>query len=667
MRSQRSTRPARRRTRPRTRSPSSSRAPPTRTTRARRTRAPATTFASSPVRPTARVQALDQEAERRSRPSPACTATRPSPASGRTALRPAPTRTAATPATPASRASSTTPTSRRTRSTSSTSSATRSASPSSRRRALPTKCGYQTGPQVPAKGGGSTTDPRNFAECAGLLGDRQPGINYARQSDGLFGNLPRYDNSVCPDGSTVPQICDENISTHTAAGLQGATPAPRRRRSRSRRRSRPQQQKQIQKILNGVDPNKIPDDAKKKLQDLLPGVNLPDLPQLPDLGQLPQSLGLGGASGSSSPAAPRPRTSSTSSSANDDHDLPYPHIETRSTTMNGRARVGSLAASPTMVGAITTLIVIVAVFLAYNANNGLPFVPTYQVSAEICDAARLGPNNEVRIGGNRVGVVESIDTVQAPAEQRLPDGRRLERLHGRQAQPEAGQERRPAARRLHHPGPLPVLVRPQVPRDRSRHQRDRPARGRHAAARPVQPAGRVRRRLQHLRHRDAREQPARPAGLRRRVRRARRLAERGDRRPQPAVRQPEARLRRARGPGHPARPLLPGARRRRPHRRAGRRGQRRAVHQRRDRVRRHLLRPAGPARHDLRRPARSRGRHPVAARPAAVPGGLRRVLAPAAARSPRPARRAAGAQPDGPARLEGPAADRPDEQGPQAT
>jgi ABC-type transporter Mla subunit MlaD len=82
--------------------------------------------------------------------------------------------------------------------------------------------------------------------------------------------------------------------------------------------------------------------------------------------------------------------------------------------MTGRGRVGSLAASPTMVGAITTLIVIVAVFLAYNANNGLPFVPTYKISAEMCDAARLGPNNEVRVGGNRVGVVESIDTVAAP-------------------------------------------------------------------------------------------------------------------------------------------------------------------------------------------------------------------------------------------------------------
>jgi virulence factor Mce-like protein len=82
--------------------------------------------------------------------------------------------------------------------------------------------------------------------------------------------------------------------------------------------------------------------------------------------------------------------------------------------MTGRGRVQSLAASPTMVGAITTLIVIVAVFLAYNANNGLPFVPTYKVSVVIPNAARLGPNNEVRIGGNRVGVVESIETTTNP-------------------------------------------------------------------------------------------------------------------------------------------------------------------------------------------------------------------------------------------------------------
>jgi ABC-type transporter Mla subunit MlaD len=79
--------------------------------------------------------------------------------------------------------------------------------------------------------------------------------------------------------------------------------------------------------------------------------------------------------------------------------------------MGGRGSARSLAASPTMVGAVTTLIVIVAVFLAYNANQGLPFVPVYRVSAEMCDAARIAPNNEVRVGGNRVGVIESIDSV----------------------------------------------------------------------------------------------------------------------------------------------------------------------------------------------------------------------------------------------------------------
>ncbi len=34
--------------------------------------------------------------------------------------------------------------------------------------------------------------------------------------------------------------------------------------------------------------------------------------------------------------------------------------------------------SPLLIGAITTLIVVVAVYLSYNANNGLPFVPTLQ-------------------------------------------------------------------------------------------------------------------------------------------------------------------------------------------------------------------------------------------------------------------------------------------------
>ncbi len=86
--------------------------------------------------------------------------------------------------------------------------------------------------------------------------------------------------------------------------------------------------------------------------------------------------------------------------------------------MKRRSPLQALASSPTMVGAITTLIVIVAVFLAYNANNGLPFVPTYRVNVDVPNAARLVQNNEVRIGGHRVGVVESITAVRRPTDQR---------------------------------------------------------------------------------------------------------------------------------------------------------------------------------------------------------------------------------------------------------
>jgi ABC-type transporter Mla subunit MlaD len=79
-----------------------------------------------------------------------------------------------------------------------------------------------------------------------------------------------------------------------------------------------------------------------------------------------------------------------------------------------RRGVGALAASPTMVGAVTTLIVILAVFLAYNANNGLPFVPSYRLSVEVPNASTLVPGNDVRIGGVRVGLVESVDPVAGP-------------------------------------------------------------------------------------------------------------------------------------------------------------------------------------------------------------------------------------------------------------
>jgi virulence factor Mce-like protein len=77
--------------------------------------------------------------------------------------------------------------------------------------------------------------------------------------------------------------------------------------------------------------------------------------------------------------------------------------------MTRRARA-SLVASPVLVGATTVLVTVVAVFLAYNANEGLPFVPTYDIKAEIPNGAKLIAGNDVRIGGDRVGQVKEVET-----------------------------------------------------------------------------------------------------------------------------------------------------------------------------------------------------------------------------------------------------------------
>ncbi|MGH2976137.1 MAG: MlaD family protein [Solirubrobacterales bacterium] len=80
--------------------------------------------------------------------------------------------------------------------------------------------------------------------------------------------------------------------------------------------------------------------------------------------------------------------------------------------MRNRSGIQGVASSPVIVGAVTVLVVIVAVFLAYNANNGLPFVSTYNLKARVPNAEALVKGNEVRIGGARVGVVKSVVPVQ---------------------------------------------------------------------------------------------------------------------------------------------------------------------------------------------------------------------------------------------------------------
>ncbi len=81
--------------------------------------------------------------------------------------------------------------------------------------------------------------------------------------------------------------------------------------------------------------------------------------------------------------------------------------------MNPRRR-NSLAASPLLIGALTVLIAVVAVYVSYGANNGLPFTPTYDIKAELPEASGLEKGNQVRLFGRRIGIVSGIVPHQNP-------------------------------------------------------------------------------------------------------------------------------------------------------------------------------------------------------------------------------------------------------------
>jgi ABC-type transporter Mla subunit MlaD len=76
-----------------------------------------------------------------------------------------------------------------------------------------------------------------------------------------------------------------------------------------------------------------------------------------------------------------------------------------------RRDAGTLA-NPILVGAVTVLVTIIAVTLAYQANNGLPFVPKYHLNVQIADASEMTHNVEVHMGGALVGSVDSIEAVR---------------------------------------------------------------------------------------------------------------------------------------------------------------------------------------------------------------------------------------------------------------
>lgn len=71
----------------------------------------------------------------------------------------------------------------------------------------------------------------------------------------------------------------------------------------------------------------------------------------------------------------------------------------------------SAFANPVLIGAVTVLVTLVAVFLAYNANAGLPFVPTRELKVDIANGSELVAGNDVREGGYLIGMVSSMKPV----------------------------------------------------------------------------------------------------------------------------------------------------------------------------------------------------------------------------------------------------------------
>lgn len=77
----------------------------------------------------------------------------------------------------------------------------------------------------------------------------------------------------------------------------------------------------------------------------------------------------------------------------------------------------SALSNPVLVGAVTVLVTLVAVFLAYNANNGLPFVPTRVLKVDVGSGSDVVPGDEVAEGGYRVGLVKSMTPIRLPSGQ----------------------------------------------------------------------------------------------------------------------------------------------------------------------------------------------------------------------------------------------------------
>lgn len=65
--------------------------------------------------------------------------------------------------------------------------------------------------------------------------------------------------------------------------------------------------------------------------------------------------------------------------------------------------------SPVLIGIISILVITAAVTFAFSINKIPAFKQAYDIKAEFADAAGLGPDNQVRVAGIKVGTVSSVE------------------------------------------------------------------------------------------------------------------------------------------------------------------------------------------------------------------------------------------------------------------
>ena len=71
--------------------------------------------------------------------------------------------------------------------------------------------------------------------------------------------------------------------------------------------------------------------------------------------------------------------------------------------------------NPTLVGALTVLAIVLAVYLAYSANRGLPFLPTRELKVDMRSGADLVVGADVDEGGTRIGQLTAMQPVELRA------------------------------------------------------------------------------------------------------------------------------------------------------------------------------------------------------------------------------------------------------------